>query len=89
MKRNHHLRLVLKKKHFLQHKEIHKNKKEAFTDRSKITGKKTSCSAVYFNIARKRTLPKEAYIHTTEITAIKPVMKDIYKKEVLKLKAFY
>ena len=56
---------------FLQHKGKHSNNKEAYTDGSKSTGRKVGFAAVFMNIIKRGALPEEAFIHTTEITAIK------------------
>ena len=42
-----------KKKHFLQHKEKHKNIKEAYTDGLKSIGKMVSFAAVFTDITRR------------------------------------
>ena len=41
-----------KKQHFLQHKEKHKNTKEAYTDKSKNIGNKVDFVAVFANTTR-------------------------------------
>ena len=49
----------------------HSNNKEAYTDRSKSTGRKVGFAAVFTDIIKGDTLPEEAYIHTAEMTAIR------------------
>ena len=46
-------------------------------DGSKNTGRKVCYAAVFTNTTRRGPLPEEASIHTTEMTAIKTVMKEI------------
>ena len=50
---------------------------EAYTDRSKSTGKKVGFAAFFADITRRGSLSKEASIHTVEMTAIKTAMKEI------------
>ena len=49
-------------------KENRSNKKEAYTDRSKNTGRKVGFTAEFTGITRTVALPEEASIHTAEIT---------------------
>ena len=42
-----------RKQHFLQHKEKHKDTKEAYTDGSKSTGRKVGFAAVFTDITRR------------------------------------
>ena len=56
-----------RKQYFLQHKENHSNKKEAYTDGSKSTGRKVGFAAVFTDITRRGALPEEASIHTVEM----------------------
>ena len=57
-----------KKQHFLQHKE--KNTKETYTDGSKSTTRKVCFAMVFTNITRRGAFPKDATIHTAEMTVI-------------------
>ena len=66
-----------RKQHFQQHKEKHKDTKEAYTDGSKNTGRKVGFAAVFTDITKRGTLPEEASIHTAEMTAIETAMKEI------------
>ena len=50
------------KQHFLQHKK-HKNTKEAYTDRSKSTGRKVGFATVFTDFTRRGILPEEVFIH--------------------------
>ena len=74
-----------KKQHFLQHKERHKNTKEAYTDWSKSMGKKVAFAMVFTDNSNWRALSEEASIHTTEITAIKEALKELHKREDIRL----
>ena len=38
-------------------------------------------AAIFTNITRRGALPKEASVHTTEMTAIKIALKEIHKRE--------
>ena len=60
-----------KKQHFLQHKEKHSSSKEAYTDRSKSTGRKIGYTAIFTASTRRGALPEVSSIHTAEMTAIK------------------
>ena len=71
----------MRKKYFQQHKERHKNAKEAYTDRSKSMGRKVGFAVVFTDITKRRTLPEEASIHTAKITAIKVTLKEKHKRE--------
>ena len=62
-----------RKQHFLQLKGKYSSSKEAFTNRSKSTGRKVGCAAVFTDITRRGTLPEEASIHTPEMTAMKEI----------------
>ena len=73
--------MTARKQHFLQHKGNHSNNKKAYTDRSMSTGRKVGFAAVFVDIARRGGLPKEASIHTAEMTAIKIAMREIRKRE--------
>ena len=81
-----HIILVLKRntrndnKRKKQHKGNHSNNKEAYTDRSKSTGRKV-CFA---DITRRGALPKEASILIVEMTAIKIAMREIQKREEMR-----
>ena len=51
-----------RRQHFLQHKGNHSNKKGAYTDRSKSTGRKVDFAAVFTDIIRRRfCLKKSAF----------------------------
>ena len=65
------------KRHFLQHKIKHQKEKEVYTDGSKNPGKKVGLAAVFEDATRRGALPKEASIHTAEMTAIKVALKEI------------
>ena len=65
----------------MQYKVKHRNTKEAYTDDSKIMGKKVGFAAVFMNVIRRAALPEEASIHTTEMTAIKIALKEIHKRQ--------
>ena len=52
------------------------NKKKAYTDESKSMGRKVGFATEFIDITRKSALPEEAFIYTTEITAIKTSQKD-------------
>ena len=69
-----------KKQHFLQHKEKHKNTKEAYTNGSKSMGKKIGFATVFTDIIRRGVLPEEAFIHTDKMTSIKVALKEIHKR---------
>ena len=56
---------------FFQQKEKPKNTKAACTDDSKTIGKKFGFTAAFADIIRKRALPKEFFIHTAKMSAIK------------------
>ena len=73
--------MTARKQHFLQHKGNHSNNKKAYTDRSMSTGRKVGFAAVFVDIARRGGLPKEASIHTAEMTAIKISMREIQKRK--------
>ena len=64
-----------RKQRFLQHKENHSNNKEVYTDGSKSTGRKVGFAVAFMDNTRRRPLPKEASIHTAEMTAIKTALK--------------
>ena len=49
------------------------NNKEAYTYRSKSTGRKVDYDAVFTDFTRRGTLPGEASIHRAEMTAMKKV----------------
>ena len=71
-----------RKQHFLYHKEKRGSSKEAYTDASKITGRKVVYTAVFTDTARKGALPEEVSIHTAEMTAInKTAMKETKERE--------
>ena len=53
----------------------HSNKKKAYTDGSKCTGRKIGFTAVIVDITRRVTLPDEASIYTAEMTAMREIQK--------------
>ena len=61
-----------KRQHFLQHKEKHKNTREAYRQEK---GKRVCFAAVFTDITRKGVLSEEASIHTAEITALREIPK--------------
>ena len=48
----------------------------------KSIGKKVEFAAVFMNIARRWTLPEEAYIYIAEMTEIKLTLKEIHKNTI-------
>ena len=68
-----------RKQHFLKHKGKHGSIKEAYTDGSKITGRKVGFAAIFEDITRRGTLPEEASIYTAQMTSIKIAVREIKK----------
>ena len=62
-----------RKYHFLQHIEKHSNNKEAYTDGSNSTRRKVGFAAVFADITKRGTLPKEDSIFTADMAAIKDI----------------
>ena len=58
-----------------------KKNKEAYTDGSKSTGRKVGFAVAFMDNTRREPLPKEASIHTAEMTAIKTALREIQKRE--------
>ena len=72
------LNTKIEKKDTIQHKEKHKNNKEAYTNGSKSIGKKSGFAAKLF--IRKGTMFEEASIHTAEMSVIKQLWKKLKKQ---------
>ena len=62
-----------KKQNFLQHKDKHRNNKEAYTDGLKNMRKKLGFAAVFADIIKRGALHDEAPIYTAEMTALRKI----------------